>query len=118
RRLPEAATTANHLDTARCSAFSRGLADGVRCRESRRGGRCNRRRRSGLDTGGRRRRIADHTVVARRGSRGEASWLTPSGVIMTVMTDKTDRPTPVRKRMKTQAAMNADITVGQLEDVL
>ena len=36
------------------------------------------------------------------------------------MTDKTVRPTPARNRMKTltQAALNADKTVEQVEDVL
>ncbi|MCV7124292.1 ATPase [Mycobacterium lacus] len=39
---------------------------------------------------------------------------------MTVMADKTVRSTPVRSRMKTltQAALNADRTVEQVEDVL
>ncbi|MDT5349664.1 MAG: hypothetical protein QOH91_2951 [Mycobacterium sp.] len=39
---------------------------------------------------------------------------------MTVMTDKTVRPAPARRRMKTltQAALNADKTVEQVEDVL
>ena len=39
---------------------------------------------------------------------------------MTVMADKTVRPGPVRQRMKTltQAALNADKTVEQVEDVL
>jgi ABC-type transporter Mla subunit MlaD len=39
---------------------------------------------------------------------------------MSVMADKTVRPAPVRQRMKTltQAALNADKTVEQVEDVL
>lgn len=39
---------------------------------------------------------------------------------MIVMTDKTVRSTPARRRMKTltQAALNADKTVEQVEDVL
>ncbi|VDM88515.1 hypothetical protein MB901379_02077 [Mycobacterium basiliense] len=39
---------------------------------------------------------------------------------MTVMADRTGRPTPARQRMKTltQAALNADKTVEQVEDVL
>ncbi|CKN67340.1 6-phosphogluconolactonase [Mycobacterium tuberculosis] len=41
-------------------------------------------------------------------------------VIMTVMADRSGRPAPVRRRMKTltQAALNADKTVEQVEDVL
>lgn len=39
---------------------------------------------------------------------------------MTVMADRSGRPAPVRRRMKTltQAALNADKTVEQVEDVL
>jgi ABC-type transporter Mla subunit MlaD len=39
---------------------------------------------------------------------------------MTVMTDRSGRPAPARSRMKTltQAALNADKTVEQVEDVL
>jgi ABC-type transporter Mla subunit MlaD len=44
----------------------------------------------------------------------------PQLVIMSVMADKSGRPRPERQRLKTlaQAALNADVTVGQLEAVL
>jgi hypothetical protein len=70
------------------------------------------------------RRYGEATVITEFAlhtrSDGQSIPGVPQAVIMNGMADKTGRPRPERQRLKTlaQAALNADVTVGQLEAVL
>ena len=119
-RLPQAAAAANHLDAARGSALARGLAGG-RGRGEGRGGGGGGRRRGPRSTcprpvrSGARRRCGCSTKPPRQSCQPphtDCSWQTRGRPCAA--------PAPAGERIKTltQAALNADVTVEQVDALL